>query len=73
MEANCVNSPMNSSVTTQSKNPRVFSEGKNEGSGNKAEKRGDTSVMDLRASVLRTGNDDGSNVTGGLLFVRRSS
>ena len=44
----------------QSKNPRVFSEGKNEGFGNKAEKRLDMLVFVTASKVnaSRAGKDD---------------
>ena len=72
-EANCANSFINSSVITQFENPRVFSEGKSEGSGNKAEKRWDISVPHSMVSVSRAGRDDGWNTTDGSLCSRRSS
>ena len=73
LEENRFNSSINSSVIKQSKNLRVFSEGKSEGSGNKAEKRWDMSVSHLMVSILRAGRDDGWNTTEGSLCARRSS
>ena len=65
-QANRVSSAAKPSVIMQSKNLRVFSEGKNEGSGNKAEKRLDTSASHWTVSVSRAGKDDGSNMDGSL-------
>ena len=72
-EANRVNSSIKSSVMTQSKNPRIFSEGKREGSDNSGEKRRDTPVRRARVRALRAGKDDGSNVMGSMVSTKRSS
>lgn len=73
MEVNSVNSSINSFVITQSENPRVFNEGRDKGSGNRAEKRWDTPVTSVRVTVLRVGNHDGSKIMGGSLRTRWSS
>ena len=73
LEVNCVNSSINSSVMAQSKSPRVFSEGKSEGFGNKVEKRSDISVSHSMVSVSRAGKDDEWNIADGSMCARRSS
>ena len=73
LEANRVNSPINSSVITQFENMRVLSEGKAEGSGRKAEKGWDMSVSRSMVSISRAGKDDGWNAIDGSLCTRRCS
>ena len=70
MEANRVNSSINSAVIKHSKNLRIFSEGKSEGSDNKIEKRRDTPVTHLRVSASRAGKDDILNVMGSPPYTR---
>ena len=63
-EANRANPAINPSVIAQFKNPRVFSDGKIEGFGNKVEKRSDMFPLYWMVSVSRAGKDDGFNATG---------
>ena len=70
LEAKRVSSSINILVVSQSKNPRVFNEGKSEGSGNKAEKRWDVLVLHLMVSVSRAGKYDGRDAGYGRLCAR---
>ena len=64
LKANCVNSSMKSSVISQSRNARVFSEGEEDGFENKMEKRCATLVSQSTASVSRAGKNGGWNTVG---------
>jgi len=52
---------MKSSVMTQFKNARVFSDGKAEWFGNRVERKFNTSVSHSTARVSREGKDEGLN------------
>ena len=54
-----VNSSMKSSVRSQSKNARVFSEGEEDGFENRMENRCDKLVLQSTASIPRVGGNDG--------------
>jgi len=64
LEAKRISSSMKSSVRLQSKNARVFSEGGEDGFENRTEKRYDTLVSQLTASVSRAGKNDGWKTVG---------
>jgi len=55
LEANCVNSSINSSERSQSKKARVFSEGEDEGFDSRAERTYDVLMSHPMASASREG------------------
>ena len=58
LDAYCVSSSMKSSVKLQSMNARVLSEGGEGGFESKVERRCDTLVSQLTASISRAGKGD---------------
>ena len=74
-EANRVNSSIEPSVVTQSRNASVFSKGQCVGFGNRVKRTCDTFVQPMMTSTSREGKDDRwiSVGMGGARFSRRNS